>query len=127
MDFPQFLEGVVSPIYIFNTHKFPILLTFNKGGGHTPDAIRQRDVTFHFSKANKSVYNTVEIFGCCSKCYRLFNKILQRANLSTFQNQKIAPHCRIAFGVCGPLWSPRMRLSVVVLVLIRPLSCINGF
>ena len=36
------------------------------------------------------------------KCCKLFNKTLQRANLSTFQNQKIAPHCRITSGVCGP-------------------------
>ena len=26
-------------------------------GQHTPDAIRQRGAIFHFSKANKSVYN----------------------------------------------------------------------
>ena len=126
MDFPPFLEGVVSPIYIFDTHKFPILLTFSKGR-HTTDAIRQRGVTFHFSKANKSVYNTVEIFGCCSKCYKLFNKIFAKSKFVDFSKPKIAPQCRIGSGVCGPLWSPPMRLSVVVLVLIRPLSCINGF
>ncbi len=99
MDFPPFLEGVVSPIYIFDTHKFPILLTFNKGG-HTPDAIRQRGVTFHFSKANESVYNTVEILVVVVNVID-FSINFAKSNLSTFQNQKIAPHCRIAFGVCG--------------------------
>ena len=37
------------------------------------------------------------------KCCTIFNKIFQRANLSTFENQKIAPHCWIATGVCWPL------------------------
>ena len=37
------------------------------------------------------------------KCYKIFNNILQGANLCTFENQKMASHCRIASGVCGPL------------------------
>ncbi len=36
------------------------------------------------------------------KSYKIFNKIFQRAlNLSTFENHKIKPHCRIAPDVCG--------------------------
>ena len=37
------------------------------------------------------------------KCYTISNKTFLRANLSTFENQKIASHCRIASGVYGPL------------------------
>jgi hypothetical protein len=50
------------------------------------------------------------------KCYKIFSKIFQRANLSTFENQKIAPHCRFASGVWGPLFCAANSLKRAILV-----------
>ena len=36
------------------------------------------------------------------KCYTIPNKNFPGANFSTFENQKIVSHCRIASGVCVP-------------------------
>ena len=43
-----------------------------------------------------------------------FHKIFLRANLATFENRKIAPHCRIAYGVYGPLVSISVRARVIL-------------
>ena len=55
---------------------------------YTKIAIRQRGAIFHI------VYTEKQINRAVLKCYKIFDKIFQGANLSTFENQKIAPHCR---------------------------------